>query len=220
MPTSIQRFANVRLAVSMCATLLAADATIAGAQDGAADGLSRLPITLRIYGGAGSVLDLQSARNSVEASFHGTGLAIEWAHCDGGRGAPPACRVPLGPLDLIVRILPAHDAVDGRFTTLGVSLVDPEGGRLSTVYAGRVWTVARRASVEPGPVLGRAIAHEVGHLLLGTSVHASTGLMREAWKHVELQRNRQDDWLFSEEEIAAMRAGVSMRLARTALASR
>lgn len=217
MPTSIQRFGHARLAVAMCAILLATDTTIAGVQDGAADDRPRLPITLRIHDSAGSQLDLQRARNSVEASFHGTGIAIEWAYCDGGLGAPRTCRAPLGPLDLVVRILPASEPVDGRFTVLGVSLVGPEGGRLSTVYGDRVLTLARRASVEPGPVLGRAIAHEVGHLLLGTSGHAATGLMREAWKQVELQRNRQDDWLFSEEEVTAMRAGVAMRLARTAL---
>ena len=41
------------------------------------------------------------------------------------------------------------------------------------------------------------MAHEIGHLLLGTNAHSGTGLMREIWTLAELTRNRAQDWIFS-----------------------
>jgi hypothetical protein len=49
-----------------------------------------------------------------------------------------------------------------------------------------------------------AMAHEIGHLLLGTSAHASTGLMRAIWSRDELHRHDPADWQFSSVESATM----------------
>ena len=67
--------------------------------------------------------------------------------------------------------------------TLGDSLVDTRlrGGALATIYVNRVATLAGRCDVDVQTLLARAVAHEIGHLLLGTSAHASSGLMRAAW---------------------------------------
>jgi hypothetical protein len=44
--------------------------------------------------------------------------------------------------------------------------------------------------------------------------------MRAVWSPKELTRNDRADWIFLDEEVAAIRAVVAMRLARSALASR
>jgi hypothetical protein len=36
--------------------------------------------------------------------------------------------------------------------------------------------------VSKGQILGHAVAHEIGHLLMGTNSHSSRGLMRGNWK--------------------------------------
>ena len=41
-----------------------------------------------------------------------------------------------------------------------------------------VGAVAAQAEADPSLVLGRAIAHELGHLLIGTTRHSTHGLMR------------------------------------------
>jgi hypothetical protein len=46
-------------------------------------------------------------------------------------------------------------------------------------------------------LLGRAIAHEIGHLLLRSNAHAESGLMREVWTAEQVVRNRREDWTFS-----------------------
>ena len=45
-------------------------------------------------------------------------------------------------------------------------------------------------------LLGRVIAHEVGHLLHGKEGHGRSGIMREVWTGAELSLNRRGDWLF------------------------
>lgn len=58
---------------------------------------------------------------------------------------------------------------------LGFSYVSKVGTNvLATVFADAVAKVAARDYVEPGTLLGRALAHEVGHLLLGTTDHTNS----------------------------------------------
>ncbi len=49
-------------------------------------------------------------------------------------------------------------------------------------------------------LLGRAIAHEVGHLLLPGGRHSPSGLMRAPWVYEELMENRREDWVFSPQD--------------------
>jgi hypothetical protein len=76
------------------------------------------------------------------------------------------------------------------------------------VFPGAVWSVAGRAGVDGATLLGRAIAHEIGHLLLASSRHAAVGLMRPEWSIAEL-RNPGTDWEFQHGEAAAIRAAAA-----------
>ena len=55
-------------------------------------------------------------------------------------------------------------------------------------------------------LLGRAIAHELGHLLMATSAHSAHGLMRPLWTQSEIRRRARTDWTFRPTEIAAIKA--------------
>jgi hypothetical protein len=65
--------------------------------------------------------------------------------------------------------------------------------------------MARVGGVDGAILLARAIAHEIGHLLMGTTQHASNGLMRAVWSQAELRRKAAADWEFSKAEAQAMR---------------
>jgi hypothetical protein len=58
---------------------------------------------------------------------------------------------------------------------------------------------------ETGGLLGRAIAHELGHLLLGTTSHEREGLMRAYWLADEVRRRFTRDWTFSASSILDVR---------------
>ena len=84
-------------------------------------------------------------------------------------------------------------------------------GALATIYIDRVTWLADSAGVDARLVLGRAIAHELGHLLLGTNAHSDAGLMRAVWSCDALQRNTTVDWLFAPADASAMRQAVHLR---------
>jgi hypothetical protein len=100
---------------------------------------------------------------------------------------------------------------DGADRQLGFAAVGDESraGILATVYYESVETVARSSGLTISRLLGRAIAHEVGHLLLPGGGHSPSGLMRAPWAHQELMENRQEDWVFSPRDGRLLRAAVS-----------
>jgi hypothetical protein len=82
------------------------------------------------------------------------------------------------------------------------------------VFADRVTRTSNRAGANARGVLGRVIAHEIGHLLIGTSHHSRKGLMRAVWTDLELRRSIGLEWRFSASEARSMRAGIARRSAR------
>jgi hypothetical protein len=97
--------------------------------------------------------------------------------------------------------------------SLGCALIDLQhrAGTLATVYPDRINAVASRAGVDAGMLLGRAVAHEIGHLLLGTAHHSAGGLMRALWSDQELQRGLTADWTFAPDDVAQIGRGLAAR---------
>ena len=135
------------------------------------------------------------------------GVELAWRDCRVG------CAEALGSDEIVVRIVTApKTAVPG---SLGYALVDLEQGRgtLATIYLDRIRSIARRTGVDAGRLIGRAIAHEIGHLLLGTSRHSAAGLMRARWSDREVQRDMETDWSLKSEvsslEVSRLKLEVS-----------
>jgi hypothetical protein len=173
----------------------------------------RSRVDIRLYDAGGGTLEMRSAAiRTAAAILDEAGVVATWHDCttDGRR---PACRNSRRTGNLIVRILPAFTVgASNRGTALasrtndadpdvrlGVAIVDPKtrAGELATLFHEQVLAVAQRAGIDSSELLGRALAHEIGHLLLGAPGHSSTGLMRAVWTDAELTGNRRDDWRFA-----------------------
>ena len=190
----------------------------------AAETPSKSTLAVRIYNNAGvSEDDLRLATLEAETILRSAGLTASWTECwykdkESAR-ATEHCRQPLETNTLTLRLLHAASVPQTRAVSMGYSLVNLEDRApfFATVYSDLVNSVALGARVDPRPILGRAIAHEIGHLLLNANRHADAGLMRETWTRFELQKNDPADWEFRSQETAVMRAAVA---ARVSLASR
>jgi hypothetical protein len=90
---------------------------------------------------------------------------------------------------------------------LGHALIDhqKQTGELATVFVDRTRRLAGNLGIDHRVLLGRTIAHELGHLLLATTAHGASGLMREFWSRDELLGTRRDDWIFAPLDAAAIR---------------
>ena len=166
------------------------------------------PLIVRIYDRAGRPPnELDAAKATARAILWDARIELRWRDCS----STAACGEALAPAELVVRILPSPPESEPEW--LGYSLVDTErrSGSLATIFDDRVAELARTAEVEPGGLLGRAIAHEIGHLLLGTLRHATHGLMRGRWSVVELRRNRRWDWTWTGPEETALRRALRER---------
>lgn len=177
-------------------------------------------VVVRVYNSYGvSDHASRTASRTVHRLFQDAGLDTKWRHCRVvGRRAPletDACSDSLRPNELIVRIVAGPQSASQDATmTLGDAFIDPatKAGALATVYADRVEATAGALHVDLGTMVGRAIAHELGHLLLGTQTHTAAGLMRALWRSTTVLRSEEADWLFTPEQRTVMRLAVATRL--------
>jgi hypothetical protein len=171
--------------------------------------LAALLITIRVYDYASvPAPDLAIARTNADRIFSETGVELKWVQCripNLKDGDPCAGLLRQGE-EFVLRLQSAPNHAVVPVVTLGTSLFDASagGGVLITIDPALVSRVANRAGGDAATLLGRTIAHELGHLLLGTS-HSATGLMRILWSQAELRANRASDWRFAESEAAAIR---------------
>jgi hypothetical protein len=167
---------------------------------------------------------LPRARATAAAIFAAGGIEIHWRLCGTGRRradrAGDPCPDPLGAAEVSARLI-RSDRDEGEEGSLGFSLVDTarEFGSLATVFPDRVRAIALRAGVPFSAVLGRALAHEIGHLLLGTTAHGAGGVMRPRWNLAVLRGHTPDDWVFSADERFRIAQSLRKRSAGGAVSS-
>jgi hypothetical protein len=164
-------------------------------------------ITVRVYDSAGLPENVkQSAFGIASQTLGAASVGIRWEHCE---RADRVCRLPLEAGEFVIRIVRSPAPGWARTSLpLGEAFVDTEArsGVLATIYADRVALLAAAAGIDAATLLGRAIAHEMGHLLLASNGHSAQGLMRPLWSLNDLRRGRGADWVFTTEELAAIRA--------------
>lgn len=77
---------------------------------------------------------------------------------------------------------------------------------MANIFYERVEALAASGNAARAIVLGHALAHEIGHLLLGTNDHSLKGLMRGEWLREELRHAAQGNLSFTSEEGEKIRA--------------
>lgn len=202
-PARSGHHAHITIAVFAVIALVTTTAMRAG-------GVSHVNLTVRLYNTAGvSGPELISARDTATSILGDGGLDMVVRHC--GRTIstetpPDACSESLKSTEVVVRVIDApafNAAVNPDAFGLTYVVTATDRGWLATVFADRIERAAMRAGVATGTLLGRVMAHELGHLLLGSGYHGPAGLMRAEWPDATLPRTGAD-WRFSISEAARM----------------
>jgi hypothetical protein len=165
----------------------------------------RTALTVRVYQIAGlpSVLE-HRALAEAETLLRAGRVDVRWQECT-GVNASSACDVPPGPFELLLVVREGARCQEVPARLGEAVVVRGAGGVLATVHFSCVAWLAKTAGTDVAVLLGRVIAHELGHLLRRTSAHARHGLMRPNWTPDEVRRNRAADWAFTAGDVAAMR---------------
>jgi len=189
-----------RLAAGLAASFLLMSAELSAAVAAWTD------VVVRVYDTTGLAgPSQQRALTAASTALVTASVDVVWIDCAARSGA---CEAPPAPRELIVRLVNGRAPADRERLSLGDAFVGAGAHRgvLATVYVDRVRRLAATLSTDEAVLLGRAIAHELGHLLTGTGTHARVGLMRGKWTWEEIRRERREDWRFGAAEAARIRA--------------
>jgi hypothetical protein len=160
-------------------------------------------LVVRVYDNA----DVSAAERSrgisrADAILSSADINVEWIECAPRKqGRPsPSCDTPVAGSELVVRLLnaPVSRSTGPLRNALGYSLIDTttSTGTIATVFTDRVSRLAKDTRLDSATLLGRAMAHEIGHLILGSNEHSEAGIMRDTWTAQQIISNRPQDWLF------------------------
>jgi hypothetical protein len=143
-------------------------------------------ITIGVYNyakaGLGILLD---AEHLADRILKNAGVSLA---CSADKTAPgdPGCADLTGPLKIAVRIEPNFMTRKSRQTSDVFGLGEAEFPCDVWVFYDQVQELAVDKRLSVSRILGSAITHELGHLLLGANSHSRRGLMRAVWSRQEL----------------------------------
>lgn len=179
----------------------------------------RLRLTVRVYNHAHvTAAELTRAEDEAARILRRAGIEIAWMDCPLSEAEVetyPACKRPPGPTDLFLKIVPRSMAQRYGFspTAMGFALLSSKGNGGSETFVFHHW-VERLAELQQASrptILGHAMAHEIGHLLLGTNSHFPIGIMRADWSRKDLRSASRGDFGFTAKQCKLIRAAVLAR---------
>lgn len=147
------------------------------------------------------------------------GVKAVWLNCPMVEsGEDLNCSPAAGPSGFWVRIV-ADAPRDRSRTALGWATLDGSSGSgdLVTVSYAMVSAIAEASRVDVSEILGAAMAHEIGHLLLGAG-HSPDGVMAAVWDDGHFRRLATGRLDFTSEQAARMRSAIAGRATGTAVA--
>lgn len=139
------------------------------------------------------------------------GIQVEWLNCAAGGfhvpdqfEEPSPCSRIAYPSHLSVRIVPTAQFV--REDVFGEAFTGREGkGTYIKLFYAHLAEPNAHLPLGEGELLGYVIAHEVGHLLLGTDSHSHRGIMQGRWEDAQLREARKGNLQFMPSQAAFMR---------------
>jgi hypothetical protein len=170
---------------------------------------TRPQVTINVYNDARvSEQVLAQAEQETTRIFRQAGIDSVWVECQSLKpdlDRTAECEAPAGPTHLALRIVPWSSKL--RESVFGTAFLSAEGqGTYSDVFYDAVERLHKDWHANLSRVLGHVMAHEIGHLLLGTNAHSPTGIMRLRWQGQELHSISMGTLLFTSEQAGTMQA--------------
>jgi hypothetical protein len=195
----------------------------AGSTSSAANGVEALPLSVSVYNDA-SVPEKSLIAAETEAAqiYRASGVDVTWVNCpQPGIGVTtyPSCSALTRPGHLKLRII-SH-SLNLSTDIFGVAFLDSDGtGAYCDVFLDRIEALRDSHRTSEARILGIVMAHEMGHLLLGSNSHYRFGLMRARWLEDEFGKPLAGALAFTSDQSKRMRAKLLLpRSARESLSA-
>jgi hypothetical protein len=175
----------------------------------------RAEVSISVHDYAGvSTSVLVAAEDQAREIFRRAGLETVWRNCSPKleKHEPESCYFA-DATHLTLKISPhaMNAQVRDRIDVLGTSYPDELGaGYFAYVFYDRVRELAQRRTLGH-TLLADVMAHEIGHLLLGSNSHSVSGIMCARWDAEQLRNVAEGSMSFAASESRQMRERVFTR---------
>ena len=151
---------------------------------------------------------LIEAQDRASRIFRRAGVEIELADCplnDEDPSLYPKCPATLDVTQLFLRIFPSTAT---KVDIGGEAFV---AARIANIFWTRVEEQAQRQNASAPRFLAHTVAHELGHLLLGSNSHSPVGIMIARWDAPTVTRIYQDGLYFNRQQSELIRSEINKR---------
>ena len=200
---------------SAALTFLVATASLGFANDLPAPPASRPEITISVHDYADvPPAQLAAAQTEARRIFRQAGVETVWLTCSPKleKTEPDGCSL-VDATHLVLKILSQGISaqVRDRDDVLGNAILDEKGtGYYAYAFYDRVQRVAEERRLGHA-LLGNVLAHEIGHLLLGSNSHTVSGIMSAHWNGEGLRRISEGTMFFAPNHSRLMRDRMGSR---------
>jgi hypothetical protein len=150
---------------------------------------SAVPVTVGVFNDAATSRPLlEFAEQEASRIFMAAGLEIHWVDCTARQENAPGsiCPAPHGPTHLNLRIVQGGRKV--KEDSFGVAFLAADGtGTYIDVFYDAIKKLHHESNTSMARLLGHVMAHEIGHLLIGSHAHSNWGIMCPVWRQRELR---------------------------------
>jgi hypothetical protein len=194
-------FRNVRLFVALGCVPLFGVVPVRAVEAGIAQ------LSVSVYNDADVPAEtLSRAEQSASDVLRAAGVHVLWLNGDQGLNRPETGKevrysVPFGLSLRVVRKAATLPTVAFGVSFLGAD----ESGRYGDIFYDTAQRLSETNHLNLPNVLGHVIAHELGHLLLGTNAHSQVGIMRPRWSRDELNGLAMGRLRFTSQQAQSMR---------------
>lgn len=162
--------------------------------------------------------NLAEGKRVTTGVFERVGTTLEWVDCPISGAevkSHPVCQERMRPQELALVILPSFSGMHlDSGHTIGFSQVFLTGssGHYAYVSYERVEAAARRGPAVAYQILGYVAAHELGHVLLASGAHSSSGIMRAKLEEGDFQDVARGKLTFTPQQAQRIHDNVAARI--------
>ena len=151
---------------------------------------------------------LRETEDRASLIFRKAGVEVDWADCPLNNEDPslyPGCPELAGATQLFLRIF---EKAATKVAIGGEAFV---AARIANIFWNRVEEQAQGLHVAAPRFLAHTVAHELGHLLLGSNSHSPVGIMIARWDAPTVTRIYQDGLYFNRQQSELIRSEINKR---------
>lgn len=184
-----------------CAVLLLLVVSAEGIALASTEGNEVVEVTVLVHDRAKATYSVIEAGEAEAGRIFGAaGIHVHWVDCSKGG----VCHHQLGASEYALNIV-----AEGKTSSdlvYGVAFLGPAGeGKYCDIFLRRIEAATNTLGENVARLLGAVMAHELGHLILGSHAHTYHGIMSGIWTQIALQRMEMGSLLFDKREGALMR---------------